>query len=262
MNYIMRYGLEYNPFIKNNSNTPFESSDYKESIYRLNYLKEIKGFGIITGEAGKGKTTITRLWSKSLNRSLYKVIYIPLSTLTVTEFYRALATAQFQKNKNFKAIQAEISRLAGDKRITPIIILDEADSLKAATLGDLKILFNFEMDSQDKSVVILLGLPILNNTLNLNVHEPLRQRIIISYHLEGLTKVEAMEYIKVKLKSAGGSTDILSEASYEAISNCANGVARQIDRIANRAMLLGDKRKESIITPETIMAAYEDLLLG
>ncbi len=85
MNYIMRYGLEYNPFIKNRADITFESSDYKETIFRLNYLKDIKGFGVITGEAGKGKTTIIRLWSKSLNRSLYKVIYIPLSTLTVTQ---------------------------------------------------------------------------------------------------------------------------------------------------------------------------------
>jgi len=267
VNYIMRYGLEYNPFIKNRADITFKSSDYKETIFRLNYLKDIKGFGVITGEAGKGKTTIIRLWSKSLNRSLYKVIYIPLSTLTVIEFYRMLANelgidAYYQKNKNFKAIQAEISRLVSDKNITPIIILDEADSLKTATLGDLKILFNFEMDSRDKGVIILSGLPILNNTLNLNVHEPLRQRIVISYHLEGLSKIEAREYIKAKLKAAGGTLDVFTDAALEALSNCSNGVARQIDRIVNRAMLLGDKTEANIIGPEIIMASYDDLLLG
>jgi len=267
MNYIMRYGLEFNPFIKNTADIIFESSDYKETIYRLNYLKEIKGFGVITGEAGKGKTTITRLWSKTLNRSLYHVIYIPLSTPAVAEFYRALASElgispYFQKNKNFKAIQAEITRLSGDKNKTPVIILDEADSLKAATLADLKILFNFEMDSRDKSVVILLGMPILNNTLNLNVHEPLRQRIGMSYHLEGLNKAEAKDYIKTKIKAAGGIPDMFEEAALDALTNCANGAARQLDRIANRAMLLANNKEKTIITTDIIMDAYDDLLLG
>ncbi|MDD4388540.1 MAG: AAA family ATPase [Bacilli bacterium] len=266
MNYIMRYGLEYNPFIKSNTDILYESSDYKETIFRLNYLKDIKGFGVITGEAGKGKTTIIRLWSKALNRSLYKIIYIPLSTLTVNEFYRMLASelgieTYYRKNQNFKAIQGEISRLTNDKKITPIIIIDEANTLKSATLGDLKILFNFEMDSQDKAVVILVGLPILNNILNLNVHEPLRQRITISYHLEGLTKIETKEYIKAKLKGANGILDIFSEEALDALANCSNGIARQIDRIANRAMLLGDKVGTNVLDSEIIMKSYDDLLL-
>ena len=53
VNYIMRYGLEYNPFIKTARILLFKSSDYKETIFVLNYLKDIKGFGVITGEAGK-----------------------------------------------------------------------------------------------------------------------------------------------------------------------------------------------------------------
>ena len=267
MNYIMKYGLEYNPFIKNSTDFHYESADYKEAIFRLNYLKEIKGFGVITGEAGKGKTTAIRNWSKTLNRSLYKVIYIPLSTLTVMEFYRTLASEFglapcFQKHKNFNAIQQEISRLTHDKKITPIIILDEANSIKSATLNDLKILFNFDMDSKDKAVVILVGLPLLNNTLNLNVHEPLRQRIAISYNLEGLNKLETKEYLKSKIKAAGVIVDLFSEAAYEAIANSSNGIAREIDRIANRALMLGEKFKVDIIDTETIMRAYDDILLG
>ncbi len=267
MSYIMKYGLEYNPFIKNSNENVYESSDYKEAVFRLNYLKEIKGFGVITGDAGKGKTTVIRNWSKTLNRSLYKVIYIPLSTLTVMEFYRTLASelgidAYFQKNKNFKAIQEEISRLTHDKRITPVIILDEANYLKSATLNDLKMLFNFDMDSKDKAVIILVGLSILNNTLNLNAHEPLRQRIAISYHLDGLNKLETKEYIKSKLQTAGCSIDIFSEGALDAIANSSNGIAREIDRLANRSLMLGDKFKADIIDTEIVMKAYDDLLLG
>ncbi len=58
-----------------------ETNDYKELIFRLNYLVQTKGFGVLTGGPGRGKTTMIRHWVKSLNQSAYKVIYIPMSTL-------------------------------------------------------------------------------------------------------------------------------------------------------------------------------------
>ena len=75
MEYISRYGLEFNPFIKNSKDIIIETSEYKESIYRLNYLLQTKGFGLITSSPGKGKTTIVRSFANSLNPALYKVIY-------------------------------------------------------------------------------------------------------------------------------------------------------------------------------------------
>ncbi len=60
--------------------------------------------------------------------------------------------------------------------------------MKSGILNDLKILFNFEMDSKDYAVVFLLSLPQLNNLLRLSSHEPLSQRIIMSHNLENLMK--------------------------------------------------------------------------
>ena len=115
MDYIGRYSLDFNPFIKNTKEILVETSEYKEVTYRLKYLLNNKGFGVITGGAGRGKTTIIRSWSKSLNSSLYKVIYVSLSTLNVNEFYKYLATemgleAMHKKSDNFKLIQNEINR--------------------------------------------------------------------------------------------------------------------------------------------------------
>ena len=106
------------------------------------------------------------------NTSLYKVVYSSLSTLTVNDFYRNLAAelgAQpaFRKTDNFKIIQDEINRLVLEKRQTPVIIIDEANYIGNAVLNDLKMLFNFEMDSKDRAVVLLSGLPQLNSTLRL-----------------------------------------------------------------------------------------------
>ena len=83
-----------------------------------------------------------------------------MSTLTVTEFYRQLANSlglepKFRKVDNFRNIQDTITRYEKEKRVTLVIILDEANYLKNSTLNDLKLLFNFEMDSQDRAVVLL-----------------------------------------------------------------------------------------------------------
>ena len=196
MNYTGRYGLEINPFIKNGKDVLVETNEYKEVKFRLNYLLQTKGFGVLTGGAGRGKTTSVRQWANELNPAAYKVVYISLSTVTVIEFYRQMAMnlgidPYYKKVDNFRAIQAIIEKYKREKRITPVFIFDEANYMKSGILNDLKILFNFEMDSKDYAVVLLIGLPQLNNQLRLSSHEPLRQRIIMSHNLENLNEEEA-----------------------------------------------------------------------
>ena len=130
MNYTARYNLTFNPFIKNSKDIVVDTSNNKEVKYRLDYLLQTKGFGLITGDPGLGKTTSIRYWTNSLNSSAYKIIYLPMSTLTVHDSYRQLAQSlnlepTFRKIENFKQIQAAIKRLVIDKKITPVIIFDD-----------------------------------------------------------------------------------------------------------------------------------------
>ena len=267
MDYTSRFGLDFNPFIKNSKDIIIETSEYKEILLRLNILLETRGFGLITGSPGKGKTTIVRSWSKTLNPSLFKVIYSSLSTLTVSEFYKNLAQQlglepMMRKNDNFKIIQNEITRYAVEKRITPVIIIDEANYIKNGILNDLKILFNFEMDSKDRVVVLLVGLPNINNTLRLVSHEPLRQRITMNYHLDGLNKEEARVYIKSKLSGANCHVNIFSEGALEAIINSSNGIPRIINKICNVCLLIGNNQNMTDINNDVVMMAVNEIELG
>ncbi|MCH4183845.1 MAG: hypothetical protein LKF48_11950 [Prevotella sp.] len=78
MEYFTRYGLEFNPFIKNSKEILVDTSEYKETLFRLDYLVKTKGFGLLTGSPGRGKTTIIRNWSSSLNSSLAILFFIPV----------------------------------------------------------------------------------------------------------------------------------------------------------------------------------------
>lgn len=266
MDYISRYGLEFNPFIKGTKEFLVETPQYREVITRLNYLLQVKGFGLLTGMPGAGKTTTLRNWISSLNQSAHRVIYVPLSTLTVTEFYRYLASelgceASYRKSDNFRNIQSAVNRLVTEKRMTPIFILDEANYLKNAALNDLKILFNFDMDSHNKAVVLLCGLPQLALTLNLNAHEPLRQRITMNYTISPLTQEEARNYIKDKLSLVHCHQEVFERNALEAIVNSSNGVPRMLDKITNTSLLIGNSLNENIITADTVMKAVNDTSL-
>ena len=267
MELTTRYGLEFNPFIKNSKEILFEGREYKESLFRLDYLAKTKGFGLLTGAPGRGKTTAVRNWSKTLNPSLFRVIYTSLSTVTVNEFYSGMAAdlgAQpaYRKTENFKIIQDAITRLALDKRKTPVIIIDEANYIKNAVLNDLKILFNFEMDSRDRAVVLLVGLPQINTTLQLAIHEPLKQRIIMNYNLVGFSKDESREYIDLKLHGAGCSQTVFEDNAIEAIINASDGTARILNKYCHSSLVIGNSQEAPVITADIVMQAVNDCELG
>ena len=264
---VSRFGMEFDPFLKNAKEIPVETAQYREALFRLSYLEKTRGFGLLTGGPGRGKTTAVRNWAASLNPSLYKVSYSCLSTLTVADFYRSLAEAlggqpSFRKPDNFRAIQEEITRLSLEKKKTPVIIIDEANHAGNAILGDLKILFNFEMDSRDRAVVLLCGLGQLNNTLRLSVHEPLRQRLVMNFHMEGMTKQEGREYIRAKLAGAGCSHAVFDEAAVEAILGAADGTPRVVNRLCSQSLLCADAKKLDMVDADAAMQAINDCELG
>ena len=267
MEYFSKFGLEYDPFLKNSKDKFVRTPEAREVLCRLEYLQNVKGFGLLTGEPGLGKTTCIRNWCGSLNPSLFKVVYSSLSTLTVQEFYMNLARSlgtepAYRKTENFHRIQAEINRYALEKRITPVIVIDEANYINSKVLNDLKMLFNFEMDSRDRAVVLLSGLQQLNNTLNLSVHEPLRQRIVMNYNMEALSKTDAREYLLAKLVSAGRTDSIYEDAALEAVLNSAQGKPRLINKYSTCCMRIAASLNEQLISTDTAMKAISECELN
>ena len=154
------YGLEFNPFEKGQPDIEISTNDFKEALGRLNYLKDVRGIGLFTGRSGTGKTFIMKKFSETLNPGLYKVIYMPMSTLTTIEFYRELSSQlglepQHKKIDNFRNIQSYIKSTVDEKRIVPVIILDEDQFLKNDILNDLIMLLNFNFDSNNYVIFTL-----------------------------------------------------------------------------------------------------------
>lgn len=259
------YGLTFDPFTKEvESKNFYKSYQFKQGLSRLDFLKQNKGFGLITGEPGTGKSSLLRYFKESLNPNLFKCVYIPLSTLTVLDFYRALCDGLGVEPANrkvaiFKQIQESIFNYATNKNITPIIILDEVQFLKNSVLDDLRIIFNFQMDSKDLATVVLAGQTVFINQINRTNHEALRQRISVNYHFEGLNSNEIKDYITSRLSVAGCNEPIFSDDSYEILYSITNGQPRQLNSISRMCLISAASKGIKTITKEDVFNAHKEV---
>jgi type II secretory pathway predicted ATPase ExeA len=267
--YKIYWEMEYNPFQKNNGEKKvktFESSDYINAKARLEHLNKIGGIGLLTGNSGTGKTYALKNFADSLNSSLYKVVYIPLSTVTVLEFYKSLAYGldldpPSRKVDIFNAIQERIINLVKDRGQTCVVIIDEAQYLQTSILNDLKILLNFEMDSKDYVAFVLAGQPLLNNILTKKVHEPLRQRVVMNYNFNGITQEEGKKYILEKLKECGVYNQIITDGALEAIVSSGNGSIRKINSMVDKCLFIGSISNAKMIDTDIVMNAQNEIEL-
>ena len=257
------WNMTYNPFSKTSGEFCFESQDYKEATSRLKFLTANKGIGLFSGLSGFGKTFVLRSYLSSLNPSLFKVFYTPLSTITAMDFYRGLSSGldimpAFRKVDMFGQIQERIVTLDKEKRITPLIVLDECQYLNTAIINDLKIIFNFDMDSANHAVVILTGLPSINNILLKQVHESIAQRIIINYMFTGLSESEANSYVLSGLRACGASDKIFPPASLASIYAASGGSIRRLNALITNALIAGAQKKLDYIDTDAIMDSLNE----
>lgn len=266
--YLSYYGLEFNTFDKDiETKYAYETDDFKILKNRLEFVKDNKTIALITGNPGMGKTFAIRNFLNELNRNLYKIIYICMSTVTTYEFYKQLCyelgiEPPYKKIDMFREIQERILNLSKDKRINVIIVLDEAQYLKTGILNDLKILLNFDMDSKNYVSLILVGQPVLNSILRRNIYDALNQRITVSYNMIGITKTELKDYIDSRIRLAHGNNGIFNEQAIEAIFNTCNGSIRVVNNIITKCLIIGKSKQSQIIDSDLVLEAVNELTLG
>lgn len=269
MNFKTFYGLSMNPFDKHAlplSDT-FESEDRKAMMNRLSYLKDVRGIGVFTSAPSMGKSYCLKCFEASLNKNLYDMQYLCLSTVSVGDFYKQFCEklgleAKGGKTVMFRNIQDRVFYLYKEKKQPLILAIDEAQYLGNAVLKDLKMLMNFQYDSLNCFTLILSGEPYLNNTLEKPMHEALRQRITVHYAFQGLQPDEIPAYIRHKLRKAGGADTIIGEDAISAISGYCHGNPRIIDKVMTDALMLGAQLGRSCIDSEVILAAVNEQALG
>ena len=183
--YRQHFGLTQHPF--SNEIEPdelFLATSYKELEVRLTHLIDLRGIGFVTGDSGSGKTCCCRKVLHALHASLYRVLYVCLSTGNVMDLYKTISwemglPVERSRAALFRQIRAEVTRLVSEARCRPILVIDEAHHLRPEVLEELRLLTNYNMDAENRLCLLLLGQSELRRRLSMAVHEALSQRIVV-----------------------------------------------------------------------------------
>jgi general secretion pathway protein A len=259
------YNLKLLPFQKDiNPKDIFVSDSSRELSRRLEHIKQTRGFMLITGVPGAGKTLHVRAFSDNLNPNLYKVVYIPLCTVNIIEFYRQLSVllggeSLWRKSQLFASIQHSIKDYVQNHKKIPVIIFDEAHLLLNENFYELQIIANFVMDSSDPALFILIGQQHLKERLMRSIHQPFNQRISLKYHLPPLAQEETAAYIRHHLTLAGIKEPLFNQNALVAIHQNSTGIPRVINSLCIKAMTVGALEKKNLLTEEEVYRATQEL---
>jgi general secretion pathway protein A len=260
------FGFKKSPFSDSPDAKQFFASQAATQIKaRLQFLVDHRGAGLLTGEVGTGKSTAARTFIAGLNPSLFKIVYLQWTSGTTSDLLRQMALELDLEPAHMsgdlaRQISGAIVRLNESKKQHPILILDEAQLLRHNTLEHIPLLLNFNMDSVHYLTLLLVGQPLLRRTLSLQIHEPLRQRIAVQYHLQGLSRDELDAYVAHQLKTAGVSQPLFEDTARQALYQASKGILRKVNSIALAALRLAASRKANIVDEPILLDAAAEVL--
>jgi general secretion pathway protein A len=243
--YLNHYNLIEKPFnISPDSRFLWMSEKHKEALAALKYgVMENKGFLVLTGEVGTGKTLLINALTR-ITEVKAVIATIPDPDLEIMDFYNLLSE-EFKMNKVFASkgeflIQFEqflLQTYAADK--TVLLIIDEAQHLNHELLEQIRLLSNIELDHRKLINIFFVGQTEFNEIIASERNRAVRQRIGVTYQLEPLSQKETVAYISHRLKRGGATDEIFKQDAVQEIFNFSRGYPRLINVVCDLALLSG-----------------------
>jgi general secretion pathway protein A len=243
----------------------FLSDNHRVALDVLRFgIRERKGFIVITGEVGAGKTTVCRALLRSLDANT-KTALILNPTLSDSQILRVitdefrLQPAKTTRKDLYDTINAFLVReLAANHNVA--LIVDESQNLKPKVLEQIRLLSNLETEKEKLLQIILVGQPELTDLLKRDDLRQLKQRVALRHHIEPLAWEEVGQYIRHRLEVAGGDGRIQwTDGALLLIRRYSRGVPRLINVICDKALLAGYVTESFTIGPGLVQRAIEDL---
>ena len=266
------YSLKRNPFeITPDPSFLFPTRRHNEALAALYYgVRRHKGFVVLTGEVGTGKTLILRCLLQSLKQNDdVKYAYVFNGRLSPLEFLQYIAAdlglPAASKNKSELLLQLAnyvVSR--GQKKLTTVLVVDEAHHLSTDILEEIRLLTNLETADEKLLQILLVGQPELDDKLDSVELRQLKQRIALRSHLASLDLNETRGYIERRLELAGSPapSTLFPQDTVATIHRHSRGTPRLINTICENALVVGYARQAASVTPDIIDAIAADFRLG
>ena len=264
--YHSYYGLVQSPF----EMTPdpaflYLGDTHREGLATLVYgVQARKGFVLLTGEIGTGKTTLLHSLLAQLDRdTLSAFIFNP--KLEPLDFFRVLfdefGIEERCSTKGEYLLTLNrflIGRLEQD--LTTLLIVDEAQTLSPEMLEEIRLLSNLETPTSKLIQILLVGQPELWEMLADPGLRQLRQRIVLRHQLRPFTEEETAAYVQERLRLAGYTgKGIFKTAALRRLHTVSSGTPRLVNIVCDSALLLGFAREKETLGPDAITEVARDL---
>ncbi len=247
------FGLKENPFSANpDPRFLVPTRETEETFASLTYgIQQRRGFILLTGEVGTGKTTILNMFLEWLRGANVATAFIFNPRLSVVEFMDFMMTdfgipcdSELKSQKLIRINQWLLERFRGNE--TAVLIVDEAQNLSVEVLEEIRLLTNLETAREKLLQIVLSGQPELEYKLNRPHLRQLRQRITLRCKTFPLTSKQTEEYICTRLRIAGRSEGpLFSPSAIEAVHRYSQGIPRIINLLCDHALInaFADGRK-------------------
>lgn len=228
-----------------------------------NAILENRGFLLLTGDVGVGKTALIHRLLQDLDQSTV-IANIPDPGLDTLDFFNILAS-EFHMARKFNSKGEFLIELKKFLRKTHavqknvLLIIDEAQRLNEEILEQVRLLSNIEMSDRKLINIFFVGQPEFSDLLMDPVNRAVRQRIIISFHFDSLTERDCGHYIRHRLKVAGAMRDIFSPDAIDEIYRFSRGCPRLINIVCDHALLCAYSAGVTTIGADVIEECEQDL---
>ena len=267
--YLTFYGLTDRPF--NATPDPrflYMSPGHREALAQLLYgTQERKGFMVLTGKVGTGKTTLLHTLCQRLDGQS-AIAFVVNSTLPFDDLLEYILEDLGIKQRGESRAQRLIAlnnflierERAGQ---STVLIVDEAQNLDAATLEQIRLLSNFETPTTKLLQILLVGQPELKARLNLPELRQLKQRVGLRCQIPPLTLEETRAYVRTRLRIAGGrDLGLFADSAVDRISAYSGGTPRLINTVCDHCLLFGYADQKRRIDRHIVDQAIEYLEEG
>jgi general secretion pathway protein A len=252
--YESYYGLKEKPFnLLPDPDYLYMSQGHENAYTHLEYaIAEHKGFVVITGEIGSGKTTLINFLLRKIQQNIH-VGLINHTDVSPTQFIR-LVCEEFEieaesmdKTARLEAFnQYLLEKYALKSRV--VLIIDEAQNLPQRTMEEIRMLSNLESEKDHLIQMIMLGQPELKSKLQRKGLAQFAQRVTVHCHLNGLSRGETGDYIVHRLRVAGArDLGLFSREAIDIVHEYSRGIPRIINTLCDTALVYGFADEQKLI---------------
>jgi general secretion pathway protein A len=266
------YNLQRNPFeITPDPSFLFPTQRHNEALAALYYgVRRRKGFVVLTGEVGTGKTLLVRCLLQVLKGSDVAYAYIFNSRLSPFDFLQYTAgdlglTAAGKTKSELLLSLSNFLIARHQKKLTTVLVVDEAHHLSPEVLEEIRLLTNLETAQEKLLQILLVGQPELDEKLDSLDLRQLKQRIALRSQLRSLDREETGGYVQRRLELAGAdpkSDPIFPTETIADVFRHSRGIPRLINTICENALITGYARQARHITPQIINGVAADFRMG